>query len=474
MPWIKFASRNSDVQKTIQFARGTAQPFSDFFGTEHIHLQRYIFDGRTTAIYFDRADYEAFCRSFQKLLVDLKFLQAFSERALERCRQTLQRAERISKRMEEDPLLLFQTFVDVWNDFYPIGWSPFYFTPLDRLVKEGLETLGLEGVDALVSMIAQPERETPMMRAEVDQLRCAELLRESPLQAEVFAEYMAAEYGWMSVYNFLDEPFRADTYLARARELLASENVKERMQFIKIMQEKRAKEYTALMHDIQQEPLRSQIALLHDLGFIRDAREECRDKLTMLERPLYERIAVRAGLALREVTALHDDEIVDLLNGVGTTNALKVKITARLERFAIDVQGTTIRLIDDTKEQDDVVCEVRSLEAMREVRGTIACSARRIQGVVRIVLNARECQKVQEGDILVTTMTKPDFLPAMKRASAFITDEGGLTCHAAIIAREMNKPCIIGTKVATTTLRDGDLVDVDTQDGVVRLLPRET
>ena len=58
----------------------------------------------------------------------------------------------------------------------------------------------------------------------------------------------------------------------------------------------------------------------------------------------------------------------------------------------------------------------------------------------------------------------------MKRAIAFVTDEGGITCHAAIIAREMKKPCIIGTKVATKILKDGDMVEVDANKGTVKII----
>ncbi len=68
-------------------------------------------------------------------------------------------------------------------------------------------------------------------------------------------------------------------------------------------------------------------------------------------------------------------------------------------------------------------------------------------------------------------MTVPDFVPAMRKAAAIVTDEGGITCHAAIIARELGKPCVIGTKFATKVFRDGDLVEVDSEVGVVRKLP---
>jgi pyruvate,water dikinase len=69
-------------------------------------------------------------------------------------------------------------------------------------------------------------------------------------------------------------------------------------------------------------------------------------------------------------------------------------------------------------------------------------------------------------------MTRPEYLPAMKKAAAFVTDEGGITCHAAIVAREMGKPCIIGTKVATKVLKNGDLVEVKGNHGVVLIKER--
>ena len=67
-------------------------------------------------------------------------------------------------------------------------------------------------------------------------------------------------------------------------------------------------------------------------------------------------------------------------------------------------------------------------------------------------------------------MTTPDYVSAMKLASAFVTDEGGLLCHASIIARELKKPCIIGTKIATKVLKDGDLVEVNANEGFVRII----
>lgn len=111
--------------------------------------------------------------------------------------------------------------------------------------------------------------------------------------------------------------------------------------------------------------------------------------------------------------------------------------------------------------QREVVKEGKELQGQVAFAGTV-------RGTVRIVKRKDQVNQLQAGEILVSPMTTPDFIPAMKQAAAFITDEGGVTCHAAIIAREMHKPCIIGTRVATKWLKDGDHVEIDGERGIVR------
>ena len=110
---------------------------------------------------------------------------------------------------------------------------------------------------------------------------------------------------------------------------------------------------------------------------------------------------------------------------------------------------------------------------IREFKGTPA-SRGCVRGRVRVILGQGDFTKFQTGEILVATMTRPEFVSVMKQSVAIITDEGGLTSHAAIVARELRKPCIIGTKVATQILHDGDLVEVDADHGVVRRVEQST
>ncbi len=100
------------------------------------------------------------------------------------------------------------------------------------------------------------------------------------------------------------------------------------------------------------------------------------------------------------------------------------------------------------------------------VRG-LGASPGMASGKVKIVLDIDELDKIKDGDIMVTTMTTPDMVPAMRRASGIVTDEGGVTCHASIISRELGIPCVVGTGDATTTLEENTGVTLDGKKGLV-------
>jgi pyruvate,water dikinase len=97
----------------------------------------------------------------------------------------------------------------------------------------------------------------------------------------------------------------------------------------------------------------------------------------------------------------------------------------------------------------------------------LAASAGRASGAVRVLTSPEQSARLKSGEVLVAPMTSPDWVPAMRRAAALITDGGGMTCHAAIVSRELGVPCVVGTRNATTTLRDGEVVTVDGKRGEV-------
>jgi pyruvate,water dikinase len=122
-------------------------------------------------------------------------------------------------------------------------------------------------------------------------------------------------------------------------------------------------------------------------------------------------------------------------------------------------------------QKNNLRLEKVKLEDISEIHGITAMRGY-ARGIVKNIRTKNEISKVKPGDILVTQMTSPDYIPAIKVSSAIITDEGGSLCHAAIVSRELGIPCVIGSKIATKVLKDGDLVGVDANKGVVKILKR--
>jgi phosphohistidine swiveling domain-containing protein len=116
-----------------------------------------------------------------------------------------------------------------------------------------------------------------------------------------------------------------------------------------------------------------------------------------------------------------------------------------------------------THKQGDVVGEIEGMCA----------SIGKVAGTVHICKTLAEINNFKAGEILVTGMTRPEFVPAMRKAAAIVTDEGGITSHAAIISRELGVPCVIGTKIATRELKNGDFVEVNANHGVVKRIVSE-
>jgi pyruvate,water dikinase len=128
------------------------------------------------------------------------------------------------------------------------------------------------------------------------------------------------------------------------------------------------------------------------------------------------------------------------------------------------LQARPITTLKGEKKEMEKSADNAQLKAL--VRG-LAASPGIGRGKVKYIKDISEIERVQDGDVLVTMMTNPDMVPAMRRASAVVTEEGGRTCHAAIVSRELGIPCIVGAKDATKILKDGMEITVDAKRGVV-------
>ncbi|MFH1750552.1 MAG: PEP-utilizing enzyme [Candidatus Micrarchaeota archaeon] len=137
--------------------------------------------------------------------------------------------------------------------------------------------------------------------------------------------------------------------------------------------------------------------------------------------------------------------------------------------FIANEAGPRILSGKGAQQWSKMIIEEKVDGGIKELKGTPAYPGHAI-GLVKLIRKAQDMVKMNKGDILVSPATNPNVVPAMKKAAAIVTDEGGVTCHAAIVSRELKIPCVIGTKIATKVLKDGDKVEVDATKGIVRKL----
>jgi len=199
---------------------------------------------------------------------------------------------------------------------------------------------------------------------------------------------------------------------------------------------------------------------------LRDDRKKAHCIMLTSMRRVLEAIAKKVDIdieLLEYIAYWEADEILDdkekFLNKLKDREKGVFSISYRNEGFYI-IGGDEANAINDA-------IQSKILGDKTEIVGKSA-STGKVQGIVKIINRVADFSNLNRGDILVSCMTRPEFVPIIEKAAAIVTDEGGITCHAAIVSRELGIPCIVGTDIATKLLKDGDLVEVDADKGIVK------
>ena len=186
----------------------------------------------------------------------------------------------------------------------------------------------------------------------------------------------------------------------------------------------------------------------------------------VLER-LHLEIAKRLGLTLKQIRFMGDWEVVPALQRM----SFPARVLNERMKFSVYYQKKLRGIIYTGKKAELFLATLRiekeEVKKVDSLNGTCACPGK-VRGIVKIVNVPEEMGKMNRGDIMVAHTTFPALVSAMKKATAIITDDGGITCHAAIVARELKTPCVVGTKIATQVFKDGDRVEVDADAGTVK------
>lgn len=211
------------------------------------------------------------------------------------------------------------------------------------------------------------------------------------------------------------------------------------------------------------------IKLAQQIVWLKAYRKDILSLIMYSYERMYKELGRRFGLSVKQIWMCFPKEINErFLSKKGASNILNERVNHSLlfysngrERFFAGKQVVN--------ELARLKFEKIKIKGVDEIIGSCAYPGK-IKGIVRIINQPADMGKMNDGDILVSQATTPAIVPAMKKAGAIVTNTGGLTCHAAIVARELKKPCVVGTKIATKVFKDGDLVEVDAEKGIVKKL----
>jgi len=324
-------------------------------------------------------------------------------------------------------------------------------------------------------ILTKPEEISTTLSEKKYALEQAIKIKRKKINLEQASKKMAKSYGWMPVFCY-GEPWDAE-YYQKELESLIKQNLKELEKeyfLLKNYRQNRNNDITQIVkkYNIQAQDLQKFI----DFGLALDARNEAEYFVSFSGfylLPLYKEIAKRLNASINQIRLLFEDELNSCLLGRKDISKL-LHVVGKMRGFGFN-KNMSKRFIFSEQEAVKMFkyIEKNSTNAQGndETQGVCA-SPGKARGIIKIVSSPDENSKVEDGDILVTYATTVDYLPAMKRAVAIITEVGGLTCHAAVVSREFKIPCIIALKNAMKNFKDGDFVEVDADKGIVKILKR--
>lgn len=302
----------------------------------------------------------------------------------------------------------------------------------------------------------------------------AKKLRLNSDRVQSMIEYHLRRFAHLGYHYFRGAPYSAKQIHGRLREYTSMSNAEfarvlggMKAQARNALETKRVLRTLHLDHEIARK-----VQIARRWAYLSNYADETYNYMVHHLRSMFEEIARRIGLSFEELVHLRAEEITHALRRGRLSPNLKQAARERVHNHAIILEQGRVRVLSGRAlrayTRHERKAEV-ALKGIRELRGQ-AASPGIVRGRVRLVLTHEDLPKVKRGEILVTHATNPMFVPAMEKAKAIVTNEGGLLSHAAIVSREFKIPCVVGIKVATQVFKDGERVEVDAEKGIVRKL----
>lgn len=476
--FFKFYSRNISLQIADNFAYYSILELQRLMGISFSQL--IVNHNEFADVYSLKDDFIPIYRSIKKRLEKSKSIKEFFE---EKALPVFAEYARFTKQMHLKYLDQGTGNADLFKDYFNftkinaqfIGLNFFIFVTdpvIDSLLKEYLtvylKKIGKENsLQKYLITISSPIKKPAVMR-EYEEFLILAAEKQTGDKKEKLLKMHMEKWKWFPCYNPSDNPYALDHY----QQELKRYNIKsarQELQKIRSKQKKHRQEYEKLLKSIKDLKLRKLIPITNMVCFYRERRNDLRREGLWYIRSLYEKIGKKLGLNVEGTCYLTNTETKEALK-TGKLRVSKKEIGNRIKKYVLFANTKQNIFIEDKESIDEIINKIKEKERHEDIIKGQPASVGVVKGRVMVVSNINKLKNFKQGDVLVASMTAPDYVPAMKKAAAIITDEGGITCHAAIISRELGIPCIIGTKIATRVLKDGDMVEVDADKGIVRKL----
>ncbi len=316
--------------------------------------------------------------------------------------------------------------------------------------------------DLLLSKLVIPKKKNFFVKEQDNLLRMAlKLQKNKKADIRQDIEKHLEKYAWTSTNVYLGKLQTKKGVMKKLRRLLR-ENPKEKLTKVKQYKEKALKDYKEAFHSIRESrELVNLIDLSREFLFLQTHKMEVLFLAHFYVCPLFREIGGRFEITVDELVYLTGEEIIGLLEGTNNVDIKEIK--NRMKAVAVIKKHNEITLLSG----DKVKRITQKATKATMVKGTVA-SKGRAKGKARLLYEIEDMPKIQKGDIIISPMTLPCFVPVLRKASGIITDFGGILCHAALISREFGIPCVVGTKNATKVFKDNDLVELNAYDGIAR------
>ena len=322
----------------------------------------------------------------------------------------------------------------------------------------------------LLSALTSMERKTDMVKERESLVKIAEMMQMGDENVDSAIRAHVSKYAHLGHYVFYGHAHTEKSIRKRAEEIL-EKGLQHELELLARQRQKgefgkELKRKWALSNEE-----RKQLDTLAMWIWLSMEGDESYALFTHKSKKLFEEVGKRLRLRPGEIIEMRALEITEALeNNKVFDAAFKKRIAARYNDSAILLWNGKIELLEGedlgkySKKEQKAEAEYTHIT---ELKG-MAASAGHATGKAIVIHSITEIGKVKRGDILVASSTMPAFVPAMEKAAAIVTNEGGLLSHAAIVSREFGKPCIVGTKIATKVFKDGDMLEVDAVKGIVR------